>query len=385
VRELVPDRDESTKPRSRQRWLIILLVVLLPPLLLRGCVLSTYVIRSTSMEPAILTGDHLLVLKEGVDSRELKRWDVGLFDRSIDLEVPEEIEAVAKRIVGLPGEMIEIREGDVFVGPDKARLRLIQKKDALVRRLLVPVHRGPGLTQPWSGAAVEVVEEGTRISSEAQELWALFGVGVRDGLGEDPGRWPVRDTALEVIVGEGEGTLLLQLREGADTFQARLAPADRGGALLGHNLGQGKVCADPQFPGLRPGQRVLFWNVDNGVRLWVDEDLLFSYDYPENAFLSPGGALNNVPGVGVVDGALSLREVAVLRDLHYADQGDHATALGPARVPEGQLFLLGDNSRKSRDSRYFGPKSASLLRGRPFATYRPLNRASWLSAAGVAP
>jgi signal peptidase I len=385
VRELGPDEAESTKVWSRQRWLTILLVVLLPPLLLRGCVLSTYVIRSTSMEPAIQTGDHLLVLKEGVDLRELKRWDVGLFDRSIDLEVPEEIEAVAKRIVGLPGEMIELRDGDVFVGPNKARLSLVQKEDALVRRLLVPVDRGPGLTQPWSGPSLEVDADGTRISAGAQELWALYGVGVRDGVGEDLGRWPVRDTALEVVVGEGDGTLLLQLREGADTFQARLAPADRGGALLGHNLGQGKVCAEPQFPGLRPGQRVLFWNVDNGVRLWIDDEILFSYDYPENASLSPGGALNNVPGVGVVDGTLSLREVAVLRDLHYAPQGDHGTALGPARIPEGQLFLLGDNSRKSRDSRYFGPKSITLLRGRPFATYRPLSRAGWRSAAGVAP
>lgn len=373
------------KGRSKRRWLALALTVLVPALVVRGCVLSAYEIRSASMEPTIVTGDHLLVLRDGVDTRELKRWDVALFDRAIDPEVPEGIEAVAKRVVGLPGEMIEIRGGDVFTGRDKESLQLVQKDDGLIRRLLIPVHRGSGLTLPWAGTSMQPTEDGTRVSTGSREVWSFFGAGVRDGLGEEVGRWAVRDTALEVTVGEGNGTLLLQLREGADTFQARLAPSERGGALLGHNLGGGEVRADPDFVGLVAGQRVLFWNVDDGVRLWVDDQLVLSYDYPGNASLSPGGTLNNVPGVGVVDGDLTLRDVSVLRDVDYAPQGDHATSLGPTRIPPGHVFLLGDNSRKSRDSRYFGPKSLSLLLGRPFATYRPVSRAGWLTAAGVAP
>jgi hypothetical protein len=359
--------------------------IVLPPLFLRGCVLSTYVIRSASMEPTVGIGDHLLVLRKGVDRRDLQRWDVGLFDRSIDGEVPDNIEAVAKRIVGLPGEMIGIRGGDVFIGRDEDSLQLARKDDALVRRLLVPMHRGLGLTLPWAGTGTETVADGTRVMAGQGEVWSFFGVGVRDGLGDERGRWPVRDTALEVVVGEGTGTLLLQLREGADTFEAHLGPASRGGALLGHHLGGGEVRSDPEFPGLRAGQRVLFWNVDNGVRLWIDDQLVLSYDYAQNAALYPGGTLNNVPGLGVVDGELILREVTVLRDLYYASQGEHGTTFGATRIPLGYAFLLGDNSRKSRDSRYFGPKSLSLLLGRPFATYRPVDRAGWLTAAGVAP
>jgi len=363
----------------------MVLAVALPSIFLRSCVISTYAIRSPSMEPALLTGDHLIVFREGIDARPLARWDVGLFDPDIDIEVPEGIEAVAKRIVGLGGEFLEIRDGDVYVGP-RGALELVRKSDPLIRQLLVPVHVGQGLTTPWVGVGLEHGAGGTRISAGETEVWVLFGMAVRDGLDEDPGESPVSDTALRIVVGEGSGTLLLRLREGADSFEARLPTEAGGEVLLGHNLGGG-VVARSQAPGLSPGSTLLFWNVDDGVRLWLDGELLLTYDYEENTSVTPGGPLNNVPAVGILGGERELQEVAVLRDLHYSGQGSYGTQPGggttPAKVPPGSVFLLGDYSRKSRDSRHFGPVSLSSLRGRPFATYSPLDRARWLGAAGV--
>jgi len=45
----------------------------------------------------------------------------------------------------------------------------------------------------------------------------------------------------------------------------------------------------------------------------------------------------------------------------------------PIVVPNGQLWLMGDNRPNSGDSRYFGPRPVSRVHGRAFWTYWPLS------------
>jgi type IV secretory pathway protease TraF len=360
---------------------------------LRACVLDTFAIRSSSMAPlfegATGGGDHLLVLRAGVDPRALQRWDVVVVDGAVDPELPEGFGALLKRVAALPGERVSLRDGDLWVAPDAdAPFALARKPDELIRRLLVPVHAGRGLAPPWTwegpGEREELPAGGVRLTAGDEPGRARYTEEVTDGLPGEPGEHAVSDTAVLVELGACDGVLELHLREGADVFRARLAPAARGGAALQHNLGGRVVAEATDFPGLQPGDRVLAWNVDGGVRVLVNGRTLLAWDRPPHEGSSAGGPPRNDPALLVSGGSVELLRVEVLRDLHYTADGDRLQA-GDAQVGPGQVLLLGDNSRRSRDSRYFGPVFEREILGRPFARYAPWGRAGWLSRWGTDP
>jgi signal peptidase I len=80
----------------------------------RAYVMQTFSTATTSMEPTVLLGDHVVVDKSAYAFSEPKRGDIVLYRAT---ERPQTI--FMKRIVGMPGETIEMRNREVFVNGKK--------------------------------------------------------------------------------------------------------------------------------------------------------------------------------------------------------------------------------------------------------------------------
>lgn len=102
-------------------------------LFLRGTVVEAFKIPSGSMIPALRIGDHLLVSKLSYGLRlpfvtnsqflwaHPERGDIVVFTRPDDettLEDESEINLI-KRVVGLPGETVEVRNTSVFINNER--------------------------------------------------------------------------------------------------------------------------------------------------------------------------------------------------------------------------------------------------------------------------
>ena len=92
----------------------------------RPAVAAPFKIPSVSMVPTLEVGDHLIVNKFVYDFREPKRGEIVVFD------VPWQSDPLIKRVVGLPGDSIELRRGKLFVNGKP------QKEPYVVNKPCVP-------------------------------------------------------------------------------------------------------------------------------------------------------------------------------------------------------------------------------------------------------
>lgn len=72
-------------------------------------VLSLSIVPSESMEPTIMTGDFLISSRKEIKLEDIHRYDIITFTPPIDDEI-----IYVKRVIGLPGETIEVKDGKVY-------------------------------------------------------------------------------------------------------------------------------------------------------------------------------------------------------------------------------------------------------------------------------
>jgi len=96
--------------KSNIRQIVVTILIVVVIFLGMHFSLQSYTVSGTSMEPSFVNGEWLLVDKLSYHFKSPGRGDVVILYPPQDSSEP-----YIKRIIGLPGEQIEIREGKIFI------------------------------------------------------------------------------------------------------------------------------------------------------------------------------------------------------------------------------------------------------------------------------
>jgi len=370
---------------------LALLVPALAVLALRAFVGDLFLVDSRSMEPVLhgdpKDGDRVFVRFERRPA--LERFDL------VVLERPGERAPLVKRVVGLPGETVQLSGGDLYIGG-----RLLEGEVKRAPWVRVFDSRQHALDSLFHF-------DRPRWSESEAGAWRIDGRGARgvfarlrprlqddfllpDGTRVE-GRNPVNDAAveLELRLAANFGTFLVRLSEEGDLFWAELSRGGEGRirARLLRAMRASAGDSAPEVlgvtevePGAAPWTRMRFSNRDNELELDLAERAgCLRYRYSRNSptpRTPDGGMIHALPRIELGgDGLdLELRHMRVERDTTWESLGRFAVD-GPEVLGPDELFLLGDNSAESRDSREWGPIPLSGVIGVPRSVVWPRSRA----------
>ena len=116
---------------------IIAAVIVLP---IRMFIFQPFIVSGASMDPTFHTGDYLIVDEISYRFNEPQRGDVVVFEYPNDPS-----QKFIKRIIGLPGETIEVSEGKVFLIQDSEKIQ-IQEDSYLDKKVITPYDKKMTLT-----------------------------------------------------------------------------------------------------------------------------------------------------------------------------------------------------------------------------------------------
>ena len=109
-----PEDKKSSRTRSIVEWVVVIGAALFVALLIKAFLVQAFYIPSESMVPTLKIGDRVLVNKLSYDLHDVNRGDLVVFERPPG-ETDESVKDQIKRVVGLPGDQIVIKDNSVYI------------------------------------------------------------------------------------------------------------------------------------------------------------------------------------------------------------------------------------------------------------------------------
>jgi signal peptidase I len=341
-------------------------------------------------------GCRILVNKFVYKLRKPRRWEVIVF------KYPYGPQNYIKRLVGLPGESISIRGGDVYVDGKIAR-----KPQHIQDQIWIPVTDSRFVPEKefvprWDfGKAIAMWEENPesgslRVSAgnSIDPALAYYARPVRDFYAYDgilnqsitgqglADSHPVGDVKIDVKVTvvetpANDGYLIMGARDNQDDFTLYYPVYPQENAILERN---GKTVIQRQVAPLRPGEATClsFENYDNRVVVESDGKAVLKHEY---SCETNRRKTDTEIFFGAQKADATFQMVKIHRDIYYTNSSKYLPGHN-YKLNDGEYFVLGDNSPYSKDSREW-PNPVmpeENLMGRAFMVFWPVHELRILPA-----
>ena len=123
------EKNRSLFLKQIFEWIVVIAIALIVAMLVRLFFLQQFYISGPSMETTMFSDNRVLVSKLSYKIGEIDRGDVVVFDRATMNGSQIEHDDLIKRVIGLGGETIEIRDCSVYIDGKKLEETYLPSRD----------------------------------------------------------------------------------------------------------------------------------------------------------------------------------------------------------------------------------------------------------------